>query len=175
MVQVAIKANCWDGKREKVLHQQEQKETFTAYVVPVDKKWKFDPKLKALAGFAIPITLLAVGFPPLGIGRAMAAVISPGSVASAPEIPTGDAVPAMAGVSSALHAKILHAFDPLVNLIQDLSYPIAAVMIAAGSVFIMVGFKEKGMQMFQNAAIGYLLVQMVPMFLSLLVGVGGSL
>lgn len=176
MVQVAIRANCWDGKREKTLLKNGVIKVEGMHVIiqdVKDSKWRMDPKLKALIGFGVPIAFLAGGLPPIGLGRAIAGAVSPSSVAQAPVINPEDAVPAM-GVPSAVHAKILHAFDPLVNLIQDLAYPIAAVMIATGSIFIMVGNKEKGMQMLQHAALGYILVQLVPLMLNLLVGVGGS-
>lgn len=67
---------------------------------------------------------------------------------------------------------IIHAFDPLIKLIQQLSYPIAGVMLAAGCLFIMIGSKEKGMDMIKNAAIGYILVQLSPILLKILVQVG---
>jgi hypothetical protein len=47
-------------------------------------------------------------------------------------------------------------------------------MIAGGCLFIMVGNRERGMQMLQNAAIGYILVQLSPLMLDLLVGIGQS-
>jgi hypothetical protein len=160
-MQVTIGAKCWDGMRKKSL--------FSAEVVKVlplieRQRTRFDPRLKALLGFAVPMMFVAGGFPPFGITSAFAQTI--GVVAPA-------AVPAMA-MAPALTTKILHAFDPLIDLIQSLSYPIAGVMIAGGCLFIMVGNREKGMQMLQNAAIGYILVQLSPMILSLLVGVGKS-
>jgi hypothetical protein len=140
------------------------------------RKWYNDPKFKAVMGIGIPVILLTHGvpftfLPIVGVGRALAATLTPGAVAAAPEV---DAIPAMGGVSASVHSKIIHAFDPLINLIQDLSYPIAAVMIATGSIFILCGHKEKGMQFLTNAALGYILVQLVPLMLSLLVGVGSS-
>ncbi|SEC17942.1 hypothetical protein SAMN05443246_3239 [Paenibacillus sp. GP183] len=77
-------------------------------------------------------------------------------------------------VPGVVKEKILHAFDPLIDLAISLSYPIAGVMIAGGCLFVMTGNREKGMQMLQNAAIGYILVQLSPMLLNLLVGVGGT-
>lgn len=69
---------------------------------------------------------------------------------------------------------IVHSFDPLIDLVQALSYPIAGVMLAGGCLFIMCGFKERGMDMLKNAAIGYILVQLSPLFLKLLVQVGAT-
>jgi hypothetical protein len=77
-----------------------------------------------------------------------------------------------AAIPDAVKSKIIHAFDPLIELVTALSYPIAGVMIAGGCLFIMVGNREKGMSMIQTAAIGYILVQLSPLFLDLLVGIG---
>jgi len=37
----------------------------------------------------------------------------------------------------AIKGEIMHAFDPLIDLIVSLSYPVAGVMIAGGCLFIM--------------------------------------
>lgn len=170
-MQITIGAKCWDGTRNKTLSKEirvkglEIKENITFS----DRLRRFnDPKLRALLGYAVPIAFLLNGLPPFGITRAFAQTVT----AAAPVVT--DAVPAMAVMSDAFKGKVLHAFDPLINLIQSLSYPIAGVMIAGGCLFIMVGNREKGMQMLQNAAIGYILVQLSPMILQLLVGIGGS-
>jgi hypothetical protein len=47
-------------------------------------------------------------------------------------------------------------------------------MIAGGCLFVMVGNRDRGMSMLQNAAIGYILVQLSPMLLKLLVGIGSA-
>jgi hypothetical protein len=86
-------------------------------------------------------------------------------------VEAGEAIPVIGG---ALKGKIMHAFDPLIDLIVSLSYPVAGVMIAGGCLFIMVGSRDRGMQLLQNAAIGYLLMQLTPLMLDLLVGIGGS-
>jgi hypothetical protein len=77
-------------------------------------------------------------------------------------------------VSDGIKNQIIHAFDPLINLVQVLSYPIGFIMVSAGCLFIMVGQKEKGMGMIQTAAIGYILVQLAPLFMKILVGIGGA-
>jgi hypothetical protein len=162
--------------REKAIDSGIKVEGLPVFIQEIPaRKWYQDPKLKAVISIGIPVILLThgVGIPiaALAASRVMAAALTPGAVAAAPEV---DAIPAMGGVSASVHSKIIHAFDPLVNLIQDLAYPIAAVMIAAGSIMIMIGNKEKGMQYLTNAALGYILVQLVPLMLSLLVGVGSS-
>lgn len=148
-MQITVGANCWDGVRSKRLSDIVKSEALSQ----IEKQLvRFDLKLKALASFGIPLTILAG--------------LSQKAFAAAPE-----AVPVIA---DATKNKILHAFDPLIHLIQSLSYPIAGVMIAGGCLFIMVGHREQGMKMLQNAAIGYILVQMSPLILDLLVGIGHS-
>ena len=165
-MEVSIKANCWNGERRKVL--LENQTTVKRVDVPEKdtKHVRFDPKLKAILGFGLPLMFVINGVTKLPQKSYAAAVL-----ASPAAVKAGDAVPVM---SDAVKSKILHAFDPLIDLTQALSYPIAGIMIAAGCLFIMVGNRERGMQMLQNAAIGYILVQLSPMFLQLLVGVGDS-
>jgi hypothetical protein len=174
-MQVTIGAKCWDGARSKTLANTVKVERLPAVsetrVTFTDRLRRFnDPKIKALLAYAVPIAFLLNGLPPFGITSAFAATVTASAPAAA-----ADAVPAMAALSDAFKGKVLHAFDPLINLIQSLSYPIAGVMIAGGCLFIMVGNREKGMQMLQNAAIGYILVQLSPMILQLLVGIGGGI
>jgi hypothetical protein len=71
--------------------------------------------------------------------------------------------------SGDMYDKMLHAFDPLVGLIQALAYPVAMVVVLGGALCIMVGQKEKGFGMMQGAGLGYVLVQMTPMVLNILV------
>lgn len=78
-----------------------------------------------------------------------------------------EAVPAMA--AGDLYGKMVHAFDPLVALIQALAYPVAMVVVLGGALFVMIGNKEKGFTMMQSAGLGYVLVQMTPMVLDILV------
>jgi hypothetical protein len=78
-------------------------------------------------------------------------------------------------ITDAAKEKIIHAFDPLVDLMVNLSLPIAGVMLTGGALMIMIGQKEAGYKLIFNAALGYVLVQMSPLFISLLAGVGGAL
>lgn len=84
-----------------------------------------------------------------------------------------EAVP-VAAVNPNIKQQIIHAFDPLITLVQTLSYPIGFVMISAGCLFIMCNNREKGMSMIQTAALGYILCQLAPLFMKILVNVGGA-
>ncbi len=84
-----------------------------------------------------------------------------------------NAVPTIGGQSAmAIGDEVLKAFDPLIDFIISLSYPIAGIMLSASALMIMVNQKEKGYQMLMNASVGYVAVQMMPLFLKILVHVG---
>lgn len=108
-----------------------------------------DPKLKALLSSASVVSLMSLN-----------------KVFAQPE-----AIPTLA-LGDSIKGQIVHAFDPLIVLTQTLAYPIAAIMISAGCLFIMIGNKEKGVGILQMAGIGYILVQLSPLFLKILVSVG---
>ncbi|MEE6134000.1 MULTISPECIES: hypothetical protein [Bacillaceae] len=75
------------------------------------------------------------------------------------------------------HAKeqIVDALMPLVDIIQALSYPIALVMLSSGGLMFMINQKDKGISLIQNASLGYVLVQLMPTFMKIIVGVGNSI
>jgi len=80
------------------------------------------------------------------------------------------AVPVTAAAASdAMYDKMLHAFDPLIVLIQALAYPVAMVVVLGGAIMIMINQKEKGFSMMSAAGLGYVLVQMTPLVLNILV------
>lgn len=74
-----------------------------------------------------------------------------------------------AATSGAMYNNILHAFDPLITLVQALAYPVAMVVVLGGALFIMIGNREKGFSMMSGAGLGYVLVQMTPLVLNILV------
>jgi hypothetical protein len=88
-------------------------------------------------------------------------------------IPAGEAVTTMA--SGAVMEKIAHAFDPLIDLMVGISLPIAGVMLTGGALMIMIGQKELGYRLIMNCSLGYVLVQMSPLFIDLLAGVGSAI
>jgi hypothetical protein len=78
-------------------------------------------------------------------------------------------------VNAEVKSKIIHAFDPLLDLIISLSIPISSVILAGAALLILIGQKERGYTMMMNCALGYVLVQMTPLFISLLAGIGGAI
>jgi hypothetical protein len=72
-------------------------------------------------------------------------------------------------------AKIITAFEPIVELAQALSYPIAFVAITIACLLYMINQKEKAISMIQNASLGYIFVQIAPLFMKLLAEIGKSI
>ncbi|SIR95243.1 hypothetical protein SAMN05878494_5381 [Bacillus cereus] len=53
--------------------------------------------------------------------------------------------------------------------LNSVSSPIASVVALCGGLFIMVGSQERGFPLTSRAGIGYIVVQMIPLFMRLLV------
>lgn len=70
---------------------------------------------------------------------------------------------------SQLYDVLVTAFKPLIQLAQAFAYPIASVVVIGGALYIMVGNKDKGFQMMQQAAVGYVMVRIAPMVLDIVV------
>lgn len=79
---------------------------------------------------------------------------------------------AMAG---SLSERIIHAFDPIVEIVQGLSYPVGFIMITAGFLVIMTGNKQKGLHIIKWAALGYVGMQFAPAIMAILVEVGKAM
>lgn len=64
--------------------------------------------------------------------------------------------------------------DPLVQIMVAVSFPIASVIMIGGCFFFMLGNSERAWQTIMNAGLGYVLVQLSPLFLAILRQVGDS-
>ena len=90
----------------------------------------------------------------------------PTNMSSTPEmIPTGF----IADTSLEMLANVL---DPLVQIMVAISFPIASVIMISGCFFFMIGNSEKAWQTIMNAGLGYVLIQLSPLFLQILREVG---
>ncbi|HZH61323.1 MAG TPA: TrbC/VirB2 family protein [Metabacillus sp.] len=74
-------------------------------------------------------------------------------------------------ITGVITEKTVNAFDPIVDLLQGLSYPISLIVMMCGGIVWMLGSKEKGLGLITNAGMGYIIVQMVPLGMKLLVEV----
>lgn len=81
----------------------------------------------------------------------------------------------VAGASVNVKSKIIHAFDPIIQIVQGMAHPIAFLMITGGCLLLMMGQRSKGISMVKWAAIGYILVQFVPGIMRILEETGGAI
>jgi hypothetical protein len=96
------------------------------------------------------------------------AVMTPHAFAS-----TTQAVPASYIGDKSLQI-IAHALDPLVQLMVAFSFPIASVIMIGACFFFMFNNAEKAWDMIMKAGLGYVLIQISPLFLKILQEVGKS-
>jgi hypothetical protein len=71
--------------------------------------------------------------------------------------------------------KIVHAFSPLIQVMQALSYPVTFMGMAAGMLLISVGQRHRGIGMIKWAAIGYIGMQLVPGIMEMVSQVGDAM
>ncbi|MFL1998334.1 hypothetical protein VYF65_004134 [Lysinibacillus irui] len=62
--------------------------------------------------------------------------------------------------------------DPVVQVLVAISFPIASVIMVGACFFFMLGNSEKGWSTIMNAGLGYVLIQMSPLFLEVLRTIG---
>lgn len=136
-------------KREKVYSVQE-------FLNPVD-----EPK-KTHIPFVTGLTF------PIGYAIANTFRVSAHEETNIDGIPVGEAVMVNATTQADIYTKVIEAFDPIIMMLQAFAYPIATLVVLGGALYIMIGNKEKGFGLMQGAGLGYILVQMTPLFLSIL-------
>ena len=66
-------------------------------------------------------------------------------------------------------------FDPIIELMASLGYPTTYGMIIVGGLMVITGRKAKGLEFIKWACVGYILVQFIPVILSILDMVGTQL
>lgn len=62
--------------------------------------------------------------------------------------------------------------NPVIDILVAISFPIASVIMIGACFFFMIGNTEKAWSMIMNAGLGYVLIQLSPMFLDILRTVG---
>lgn len=84
---------------------------------------------------------------------------------------TGDVI--QTGVIGDASLNMLaNVLDPLVQILVAISFPIASVIMVGACFFFMIGNTEKAWSNIFNSALGYVLIQMSPLFLNILREVG---
>lgn len=67
---------------------------------------------------------------------------------------------------------LANVLDPVIQILVALSFPIASVIMIGSCFFFMFGQSEKAWSAIMNAGLGYVLVQMSPLFLQILREIG---
>ncbi|WKT75558.1 hypothetical protein [Lysinibacillus fusiformis] len=67
------------------------------------------------------------------------------------------------------------ALDPVVQILVAISFPIASVIMVGACFFFMLGNSEKAWSLIMNAGLGYVLIQISPLFLEILRTIGDSI
>ena len=78
-----------------------------------------------------------------------------------------------AGVT--VSGTVIHAFWPIISLLQGIAFPVAFLGMAGGMLMISVGQRKKGIDMVKWAAVGYLGMQLVPGLMEMLAQVGHTI
>ena len=65
--------------------------------------------------------------------------------------------------------------DPVIQVMVSISFPIASVIMIGACFFFMFGNNEKAWSMIMNAGLGYVLIQMSPLFLEILKAIGKAI
>lgn len=71
--------------------------------------------------------------------------------------------------------KITSAFNPIITLVQGVTYPLCFICIALGILLLMIGQKRKGLEIIKWAVVGYLLMQLLPGLMNILHSVGSAM
>lgn len=69
---------------------------------------------------------------------------------------------------------LANVLDPLLQLMVAVSFPIASVIMVGACFYFMFGNSEKAWDMIGKAALGYVIIQLSPLFLEILRKVGES-
>lgn len=89
-------------------------------------------------------------------------------------VPTTSVLPtgAIADKSLEILAGVL---DPVVQILVAISFPVASVIMIGACFFFMFGNSERAWGMIMNAGLGYVLIQISPLFLEILRTVGEAI
>lgn len=123
---------------------------------------------------AVPVVPVEVAAEPINV-LANAPLMTPVSGLDPGGGLAADAVVQTGAVSGFAMDKLANILDPLFDVIMAVSFPIAGVIMLGGCFFFMLGNSEKAWTTIFNAALGYVLIQMSPLFLDILREVGTAM
>jgi hypothetical protein len=71
--------------------------------------------------------------------------------------------------------RVIKAFDPILDLVQGIAFPLTYMMIGIGACMVILGQKHRAMQVVKSAIIGFLLSQWLRGLMNIVAEVGRSL
>lgn len=77
--------------------------------------------------------------------------------------------------ASLIGDRVISAFDPIIQLLQAMAYPLGFLMMTAGCLVIMTGNKSRGIHLIKWAAIGFIGMQFLPGIMQILAEVGEAI
>lgn len=91
-------------------------------------------------------------------------------------ISVNNTIPQHTGIIADKSLEILAtALDPVVQILVAISFPIASVIMVGACFFFMLGNSEKAWSMIMNAGLGYVLINLSPLFLQILKQIGEAI
>ena len=157
-------------------------------------KYKYASRKDVAIATAIPVTA-AVGFGAYQVNRANEVSTSkiinePTNFATSATEPTHiveaytplpvnggewnpEVVPVNAVADASLSA-LATILDPVIDILVAISFPIASLIVVSSFFLIMIGKEERAFDMMMKAGLGYVLIQLSPIFLDILKKVGDA-
>ncbi|WP_309479225.1 hypothetical protein [Brevibacillus agri] len=130
----------------------------------MDGTWKLPDKKKRDLKKVTDALIKAGAMIPLALTTAAHASAAESLTASATQVVAGTTLQVLA-----------HALDPLTQILVAISLPVASVVMIGGCFFFMFGQADRAWSTIQNAGLGYILIQLSPLFIKVLEQVGKSI
>lgn len=150
-------------------------------VVPEDQWTDFGNQYATKKSIAIAACVPAVASIAL-VGHRFMAESVPQVIAASPSAqiipvnapaPVIDTMPSPTGLVADRSLEMLATvLDPVIDILVAISFPVASVIMVGACFFFMFGNSEKAWSMIMNAGLGYVLIQVSPLFLEILRKVG---
>lgn len=120
---------------------------------------------------SIPVATVVQPPPPIPAPQTAIDIIAQTPATIPVNVPSPEFIQTGVIADTSLEA-IANVMEPLINILVAVSFPVASVIMVGACFFFMFGNSEKAWSMIMNAGLGYVLIQMSPLFLNMLRTVG---
>lgn len=157
-------------------------------IVPESEYTDFSDRFAELDKYATKGTVAAASLIPVAVGAPLvfhrltstpelvtvtAPIIEPVNVLAQAPMYSPEMVPVGFIADKSLET-LANVLDPVIQILVAISFPIASVIMIGACFFFMFGNSEKAWSMIMNAGLGYVLIQLSPLFLDILREVGNA-